>query len=55
MIDILKRFYACKESNQDNKKYLKEMEKAEGILKEFEDFTNRFRALPTEEFWTDLD
>ncbi len=56
LIDILKRFYSCKEfKNQNNKKYLKEMKKAEKILKEFENFTNRFRALPTKEFWTDLD
>ena len=55
LIDILKRFYSHKEfRNQNNKKYLKEMEKAEGILKEFEDFTNRFELLPSKEFWTDL-
>jgi|TARA_R100000093_G_scaffold70836_2_gene44906 hypothetical protein len=56
LIRILKKFYACKEfGNQNNKKYLKEMEKAEEVLKEFEDFTNKFRELPTEEFWTETD
>ncbi len=52
LIDILKRFYSCKEGSQNNKKYLKTMEKAEQILKEFEEFTDQFKRLPTKEFWT---
>jgi len=55
LIDILKRFYSFKEGNRQNKKYLKDMEKAENILKEFEEFTNKFDKLPTEDFWTELD
>jgi len=52
LIDILKRFYPCKEyGNQKTKRYLKEMEKAENILKEFEEFTSKFKKLPDEKFW----
>lgn len=54
LIEILKKFYSYKEyRNQNNKKYLTEMKKAENVLKEFEEFTNKFERLPTEEFWTE--
>jgi|TARA_R100001530_G_scaffold112862_1_gene79830 hypothetical protein len=53
LIDILKRFYTSKYQNQNNKKYLKSMEKSEEILEEFETFTENFDLLPKEEFWTD--
>lgn len=55
LIDILKRFYSCKERNQNNKKYLKEMKKAENILKELEQFLNKFSEFPNEKFWIDAD
>ena len=55
LIEILKDFYSHKEQNQNNKKYLKEMKKAENILKDFETFTEGFDILPKNEFWTDID
>ena len=52
LIKLLKRLYSHKEQNQNTKKYLTEMKKAEETLKELEDFLGKFSRLPTKEYWT---